>query len=768
MNKLSKFLVFNLILTTIYSCSVKKDTFLNRNFHALTTKYNVLFNGEQVYLKGLQEIQDKHQDNFWKQLQIEPITFDETEIVLPTLQPGAGFDENQTTEDDENQKPLTNFEKAEEKAVKAIQKHSMNINGYEKNRQIDDAYLLLGKARYYTQRFIPAIEAFNYSIINYPNASLINQTKIWRAKTNIRLDNEKLAIESLKFLLEVEKNEKQLPAVIKEQAHTAMAMAYQKTDSIQKVIEHLTKTTEIFKNKEQASRNMFVLGQIYSQLNYKDSARIVFEKLSEIKKAPYKYRIRATIEMAKNTPNDSTSVIVLAKLKKLIRNSDNRKFLNALYYQAGVLEIGRNNRQNAIDYFKKSLNAKHNNEYQKTYAYERLGNIAFDTQKYVLAGNYYDSVLNVTPKEFELEKRIRRIRRKNKGLTTLRKYEEIVKNNDSILSLVAMTNQEKKAFFQQHIAKIKQQDEAQKQQALNAQNFGNSFGSFTNDFANKTNNANNKGKWYFYNTQALAFGKIAFQKKWGTRLLEDNWRISATTTNNNNNNNNLVTIVDEKSTTKITDKRYEIATYLNEIPTNEKEITTLIEKRNDALYQLGLLYKEQFINSNLAIKNLTRLQKEQDKQHDNSLELPIKYHLYQIYTGINNLEKANQYKNSILTKYPQTRFAKIIRNPTQKLSEKETENSQEAIANKKYKEIYYLYKENKFEQVVKEIDTLSLSSIESKLTPKFVLLKAIAIGKYKDKKTYIKALEFVAMGYQNTKEGEKATEILAQLKKINP
>jgi hypothetical protein len=54
------------------------------------------------------------------------------------------------------------FELAETKATKAIQKHSMNIDGRERNFQIDEAYLLLGKARYYDQRFIPALDAFNY------------------------------------------------------------------------------------------------------------------------------------------------------------------------------------------------------------------------------------------------------------------------------------------------------------------------------------------------------------------------------------------------------------------------------------------------------------------------------------------------------------------------------------------------------------------------------------------------------------------------------
>ena len=742
MNKLSKFLVFTLFLALMYSCSVKKDAFINRNFHALTTKYNILFNGEQAYLKGLKEIESKHEDNFWKRLQIEPISFDENKIAVPVLQPGTGFNENE----EEEVENLTSFDKAEEKAVKAIQKHTMNINGYEKNRQIDDAYLLLGKSRYYTQRFIPAIESFNYIIVNYPNANLINETKIWRAKTNIRLDNEKLAIESLKFLLEVEENEDELPDEIREQAHTAMAMAYQKTDTIQKVIGHLTAASKIFKNKEQAARNMFVLGQIYSELNHRDSARVVFNKLAESKKAPYKYRIRANIEMAKNTENDSASIVVLARLKKLIRNSDNRKFLNALYYQAGVLEVGRNKTENAVNYFKKSIKAKINNNYQKTYAYEGLGNIAFDKQNYILAGSYYDSVLQVTSKEFDQEKRIRRIRRKNKGLTTLRKYEELVKRNDSILKLVAMTTVERTVFFESYIAKIKKEDEENKQQLLNAQNFGSSFGGGAS-----VNNTSNKGKWYFYNTQALGFGESEFQRIWGTRPLEDNWRLSDKSSIVSND-------VVEKSAEPIVNKQYLLATYLDEIPTDKKVIITLTEDRNDALYKLGLIYKEQFKNTNLAVKNLERVQKEQVNKE---LELPISYHLYQIYKSIGDHEKSNKYKDVILNNYSKTTFAQIILNPNEKLKE---DKKEDAILDK-YKEIYYIFKQNKFKEVVNEITAFLSTISNSKLIPKFALLRALSIGKYENKETYKKALEFVAISYATKEEGIKAKEILDQLKK---
>jgi hypothetical protein len=52
----------------------------------------------------------------------------------------------------------------------------MNIGG-EKNFQIDEAYLMLGKSRYYDQRFIPALDAFNYILYKYPNSSKIYKPK---------------------------------------------------------------------------------------------------------------------------------------------------------------------------------------------------------------------------------------------------------------------------------------------------------------------------------------------------------------------------------------------------------------------------------------------------------------------------------------------------------------------------------------------------------------------------------------------------------------
>lgn len=735
--------IFALFL--LHSCSTKKDTFISRNFHALTTKYNVLFNGKEAFKKGLEEIANKHQDNYWKRLQIEPITFDDSFIEVPEFKgggPGLGFDGGGNEQENKTQTP---FDKAEEKAVKAIQKHSINPYGYERNRQIDDAYLLLGKARYYTQRFIPAVEALNYVIENYPKANLINETKVWRAKANLRLGNEKLAIETMQLLIDREKNEDDLPDAIKEQAHTTLAMAYEQTDTIEKVKYHLKKATETIKNKEQSARNLFVLGQIYSEENKKDSARMVFKRIVDTRKFPYKYRIHATIELAKNTVKDSSSLALIERFKKMTKNIDNRKYLDELYYQIGVLEEKRDSVHEAISYYKKSLKTKNGSPYQKTFTYEKLGNIAFNELDYITAGMYYDSVAQIVPKEFKNERRIRRIKRKNKGLTALRKYDEVVANNDSILRLVAMSKEDRATYFEKYIEKLKKEEEERKQQALNAQNFGSSFG-----VKSLTNTA--KGKWYFYNTQSLGFGKATFEKVWGNRKLEDNWRWADKNTNNTNANN-----VTKKDSVSKNEDKFKLITYLSKIPKKKQVIDSLVYQRNDALYQLGLIYKEQFKNAPLSIQNFERLLK---VNNDENLILPINYHLYQLYVNANNKEKENLHKNIIVQQYPESVFAQIISSPNKKIS---TKNKVDEVE-KKYKKIYYKYKNKKYEEVVKSVDSLSPSIQNSKLIPKFELLKAMAMGKYQSTKNYKKALEFVAFSYANTQEGKKAKEIINQIK----
>ena len=260
----------------LIACSVKKDKFINRNFHAVTTEYNVLYNGNLALTKGLEELKTTYKDNFWEVLPVER-TSDAEEAILP------GQTKNQ------------NFERAEEKAVKAIQTHSMNIAGTEKNPQMDEAYLLLAKARYYENRFIPSLEALNYILYKYPLSDRIYHAKVWREKVNIRLDNEDVAIKNLKRLLKDEKIQGQDLA----DANAMLAQAYMNIQVKDTAIAALKVAKEATNDNEEKARYTFILGQLYENLQYNDSAYATFQEVIDMnRKSPRRYVVQSHAKQA--------------------------------------------------------------------------------------------------------------------------------------------------------------------------------------------------------------------------------------------------------------------------------------------------------------------------------------------------------------------------------------------------------------------------------------------------------------------------------------
>ena len=250
-----------LLISTIFivGCSRKKDSFISKNFHAVTAEYNTLFNGQNALEQGKESLNNSYADNYWEILPVERMQVSD-EVLLP------------------GQSKNTDFERAEEKAVKAIQKHSMDIRGKEKNPQIDEAYLLLGKARYFDQRFVPALEAFNFILFKYAASDKINQAKIWREKTNIRLENDELAITNLKRLLYQEELKPQDLA----DATSMLAQAYINTKSLDSAVTQLEIASTQTKNNDERGRYRFIQGQLYNQLGDKDSASIAFDKVIEL------------------------------------------------------------------------------------------------------------------------------------------------------------------------------------------------------------------------------------------------------------------------------------------------------------------------------------------------------------------------------------------------------------------------------------------------------------------------------------------------------
>jgi len=716
--------------------------------HALSARDNILYNGQIALDKGVSEVKGTYKDNFWGLLPIERMQVTKEE------------DQPETAKN-------PNFERAETKATKAIQKHSMNINGIERNYQMDEAYLLLGKTRYYDQRFIPALEAFNYVLYKSPTSDKILEARIWREKTNMRLENDELALKNLKYILKDVRLKKQVLA----DANATISQAFINVGKKDSAIASLKIATQFTKSKEEKARYRFILAQIYQELGYKDSASIAYQSVIDMKrKSPRIYVIHAKVNKAQLAGYEKTdSISFLKAFNKLLSDRENRPFLDVLHHNLALYYDKNNKIGSAKKEYNKSLKAKTGDTYTIASNYRNLADIYFKEAKYPITGKYFDSTLvQLKPRSREF----RFIKKKRENLDDVIKYEGIANRNDSVINVFKMSELDRIAYYEKYILKLKKEDDLKKALAAkadekNKQNNNSAGGPPLSGTDAK--NASQKGEappmnllasasigkesdFYFYNSKSVAYGKLQFKKTWGNRTYKNNWRLSSEAPTNSNTDPNLNTDPALDPSIAKDDKmeeKYTASFYLKDLPTSQKVIDSITRERNFAYYQLGSIYKEKFKEYQLAANKLEQLLNYNPEER---LVLPSMYNLYKIYEIINK-EKAFAMKAKIISQYPNSRYAEILNNTNPEIA---AVDAPEVTYNKLFK----LYELGDYRTVNEELEKGIDQFAGEEIVAKYELLRANTTGKIKGVVEYKKSLNFVALNYPNNIEGKQAEEII--------
>ncbi|WP_146052855.1 hypothetical protein [Aquimarina sp. I32.4] len=728
--KISQISLVLLLVIVGLACSRKKNKFVNRAWHDLTTKNNTLYNGRLAFDKGKEDIIQSYNDNFWELLPVERMIVSE-DVRLP------------------NEVLNQNFDRAEEKAVKAIQRHSMLIDNKERNPKIDEAFLLLGKARYFEQRFVPALEAFNYILYKYPTSNTINHAKVWRAKTNLRLDNNDKAIEDLNRMIEQEFMKPQDYA----DAVAMIAQAYINIEKKDTAVTYITKAAVHTKKNEERGRYLYIKGQLLNELGYKDSANYAFDQVIDLnRRTPRKYMMNAYMAKARNFNYDNgNKEEFLELLTDLEKNRENRPFLDKIYNQKAVYFKTLDSTDLAIEYYNKSLRTKSTDKYLESINYYTLGDISFDRKEYAVSGAYYDSTLQ---RMVVNSKKYRVLKKKRDNLEDVILYEGIARTNDSVLTVVAMTPEERTVYYAAYTDKLKSKAiEAEKAAEIARikgelpaeQRYRQPGSGFTT--ATKGPNAG-EGTFYFYNQTIVAYGKTAFKRTYGNRELQDNWRVSSIA------NPSAVSTVEEKKKEEYSidkDPAFDPQTYIAQLPSDPVILDSLKTDRNFAYYQLGVIYKEKFQEYDLAIDKFEGLLKNDPEER---LIVPSKYNLYKIYVLQGNTMKSNGYMQDIMNNHAESRYAKILQNPNQELED--DKNSSKSIYNKLYRD----FQNQQYASVIRDSDRMIIKfGGDEDYLPKFELLKAQAIGRYRGFEAYKEALNYVSLNYPQSPEGKKAQMI---------
>ena len=693
-------------------CSRKKDKFLNRGFHSMTTKYNYLYNGNNLLDQGKFEINENVFDNFWE--------------ILPTEKTQVKKEQTKLKIKEEQSASL--FAQSEEKAVLAIQKHAMNISGKEKNPQMDEAYFLLGQSRYYDQRFIPSLEAFNYILFKYPTSELVNKAKIWREKINAQQNYNELAIENLKEIESGGKLSKDEIIDLK----VVLTQAYLNSKKIDSAIIHLEIASKTTQDLNKKSRYLFILGQLYKKLHKLDSSNMVYDRVIKLyRKIPREYYIYSFVEKSKNYTDKNLGISELIELEKDI---ENKAYLNIIYHQIANLNFEINNDSLAISYYNKSLRNPGKDDLVGLKNYNILADYFFDNNKYLKSAAYYDSTLTQIKNDKKL---FRKISKRRESLEDVIYYELSVKTNDSILSLVKMSDEERTAYFMDYIEKQKKKLDKEKD-IINIKNETN-LGSFKNN-----NFLAENAIFYFYNPTTLAYGKNEFNKLWGDIKLTDNWR------NGENQSKPKSLKVIGKENSKIS-ANLDLGGYLKSIPSSSTSIDSIYKQLDYSYFQLASIYSAKFLEYELSNSKIQNIEFDRNKPE---FVLPAKYLNYKNCIILGLSDEAEIIKSDIILNFPESKYAEILNNPESNIS------SNVDNVNELYAELFEDFQNQDYSKTILGLEKLISSFETHPLAPKMQLLKATAIARIEGFENYKTALEFIVKNYPNSIEGDEAEILL--------
>ena len=691
----------------VLACSTQKNNLVNREYHALNTKFNVLFNGKEALEIGKAVLYQNNQDNFLAILPVEP-------IVLQG-------------EDEENKASIPSFNLAEEKAVKAIQKHSMNIGGKQRNRQIQDAYLLLGKARYFDRRFLPALEAFNYLLEGYfGNEDVYYEARLWREKTNLRLRNNALVVDNLKPLAQ------RIPfgAPLFSDVNATLAQAYINLKNQDSAAVYISQAALAEKDKTTKARYRYIEAQLLERAHLIDSARQAFQTIVSWKrKAPRIFWMQAKLQTIR-LQAQLDSVSPLPALERLSKLFENQPYLHLIHQQEARYLLSQNQDSLALSYFNKSLRSPNIDTSTQIANYRELADYYFQAGGYVKTGAYLDSLLRQIPEEGRFKMNIQRER---DGLDEVIALEQVIRSTDSILSLAAMTKEEQLSFFQNVI------DEKRAKELAAIEEDKKGFFSFGNNPANV---------FYFYNERLVVQGKQAFLSTWGNRPNSDNWNRQSVI--------NSASVEEEKATQEQETASFFIETpdfFVEQIPTDTLAIAALRKDRRQAYLDVGIIYKEKFKNNPLA---LSRLDKVFQLKPSETQEVSALYHTFKILENTDP-ERAISYRTTLLERYPDSPFAQIVKDPENfKLEENQSPSGL-------YERAYRAYLNQEFQAVLNACVNLEVIVSGTPLAPKVAFLKAIILGRLDGEEAYIQNLKKLIELYPNAREANLAITTLTRL-----
>ena len=417
--------------------------------------YNILFNGEALLDEGIASLKQNYSENYWE--------------ILPVIE---GFNFSIT-----NSSPTEFFKIPEEKAIKAIQKSNKKDSAVR-----DRAYLLLGKSRFYDQRYVSALQAFN----NVENSLLIRE--YWKALVYMTIDQNVLALKAIEKGLN-DKSEIQGESKF---LNLALIQYYINVKNYDKAVKSLVEFLTSSNDKKLKARLNYILAQIYLEKKENEKAKAALKNVinSGVNKS------HSLILWSKLIYNDLINSPDNNLFKKLIRSERYRQHISLINYFNAKLILSSKPKQ-AKDLFSNALEYEKIDFTLKSKIYDELYKIYLSEKDYLLASKYLDSSLAYIDPSTIKYFRLNKSRKKLDEVAKLEKENQLL---DSLIYVNSLSENERIKFL-------------------------NKSASASEDYNNEIS-VSSSSSFYFDNKKSVDLGIKKFKEKWGDIILTDDWKMN--------------------------------------------------------------------------------------------------------------------------------------------------------------------------------------------------------------------------------------------------
>ncbi len=709
--------VFASLTGGLVSCSQYSAKPVSKGYHNLTAHFNAYVIARDQINQAEQVLFTNRQENY---NQLMPILLPVDSMLIQPVKPQL---------DD------------------AIKKASLIPERHQNSKWLDNAYILIGRARLLKQDLPNAIEVFKYVNTKGTNDNDKHTALVGLMRAYIEASDYTNALNVAEYLRTQPLNKSNT-----RDFYIVKAYLHERQGEYATAAGILDATFPVLKKGESTARLHLIAGQLYDLIG--QPARAVDRYRQVLRSHPtYDQSFYANLYAIQSnglTGDQKRMAQSAETFEKLLNDRKNSDLKDKVYFTMGLLEARSGRINQAIKYYSQSIQAAGANTTQIPYTYLEIGKLYFEKKAdYEHAKVYYDSALALLPKQ---SPDYAALLTRKKTLDNFVQYRTTIRTDDSLLTLAKMDPSALDKLLDRAIAQRAKEDKAQA--ALAQQIVDRATGGNSNAVPGATNsNLQPAERWTLYNPIALSQGKQEFSVRWGNRQLEDNWRRNnkeasvamapvnsplngASPANSLTPNTTLLpsdaNAIPVALTGPAASQKGQKDAMMNKIPFTKEAQSGANQRIENALYKLGKLYKFDLNQPADAIPTFEQLL----TRYPNILQKPEIYYL--LHLSNEQIGKSSAWKDKLLAEYPNTSYARLAGKAVAQTS------GSEAQALKTYTDIYELYKANNSIEALTRAESALGSVAGTQLEDKLALLRVMLLGKVKGVDIYRQALtEFV-------------------------